>query len=720
MKRLLLIILLFALFIRPLVAGEGMWIPMLLQQINEKEMKEMGMRISAEDIFSINQSSLKDAIVLFGRGCTGEIVSDQGLLLTNHHCGFRQIQSHSSVENDYLTNGFWAMKQADELPNPGLTVTMLVKMEEITDKVLEGINNEMTETERNKKISANIRELSAAAEKESGLSVLIRPFYHGNQYYMMYNRIFKDVRLVGAPPSNIGKFGGDTDNWMWPRHTGDFSVFRIYVDKDGNPAEYHPDNVPYKPGYHLPVSLKGVDEGDFTFVFGYPARTNQYLPAAAVELITEVSNPDRVNLRGQRLEIFKQYSNTDPKIRIQYAAKDAGVANGWKKMIGESKGIRRLNAIEKKKALESEFINWANMDPAFEKAYAGIIPAFNENYKQLSTLTLASDFISEAGLGIELFQLANRFRPLFTEMQKPAPDDKKLEDLKKSLLQQTADFFKDYHQPVDREVAVALLQTWISKQSEDFRPDFLNEIDSKYKGNVQAYVNRLFDKSLFASQTSVEELLQNFSSKSLKKIAKDPAWQAVMSMRSFAESYLQQPMRSLNAANDSLQRMYMRGLMEMQSDKRFYPDANFTLRVTYGKVEGYAPADAVYYKHFTTLEGIMEKENPDIYDYVVEDRLKALYQTRDFGPYADKDGQLRVAFAASNHTTGGNSGSPVLNADGQMVGINFDRCWEGTMSDLMYDPAMSRNISVDMRYVLFIIDKFAGAGHLVEEMTVIQ
>jgi hypothetical protein len=720
MKKLIFSLWIVLLPFRLLLAGEGMWIPMLLQQLNEKEMKEMGMRISAEDIYSINNSSMKDAIVLFGRGCTGEIVSDQGLLLTNHHCGFGQIQKHSSIENDYLTNGFWAMNKSEELPNPGLTVTMLVKMEEVTNLILEGITADMSEAQRTAKIRENTKKLTDNAAKESGLDVMVRPFYHGNEYYMFYNRIFKDIRLVGAPPSNIGKFGGDTDNWMWPRHTGDFSVFRIYVDKEGKPAEYHPDNVPYKPAYHFPMSLKGVDEGDFTFVFGYPARTNQYLPAKALQLITEVSNPERVSIRGTRLEIFKQYSNADPKVRIQYAAKDASVANAWKKMIGESKGLKRLSGIEKKNKIEEEFMQWAKIDPAFDKAYSGIIPAFNKNYEQLEKYTLASDYINECGLGIEVFAFALRFKPLFDEAGKEKPDDKKISELTEGLRKLSEDFFKDYHQPVDQDVAKALLKLYLSKQPEGFRPDFLETINAKYKGNVEAYVQMVFAKSLFVSKESVNKLLNDFSPKKLRLIERDPAFMASMSMRNFFEQNIQLPMRDLTASNDSLQRLYMRGLMDMQTNKRFYPDANFTLRVTYGKVEGYAPADAVYYQHFTTLEGIMEKENPDIYDYVVEDRLKELYLNKDYGDYADKDGRIRVAFAASNHTTGGNSGSPVLNADGHMVGINFDRCWEGTMSDLMYDPAMSRNISIDVRYLLFIIDKFAGAKHLVDEMTIIR
>ncbi len=720
MKRLILISLIGLSLAGNLFAGEGMWIPMLLKQLNEKEMQEMGMRITAEDIYSINQSSLKDAIVLFGRGCTGEIVSEHGLLLTNHHCGFGQIQKHSSLEHDYLTNGFWAMNRSEELPNPGLTVTMLVKMEEVTDKILKGIDASMTETARASQISKNIQALTELAKKESGLEVSIRPFYHGNQYYMLYNQIFKDIRLVGAPPSNIGKFGGDTDNWMWPRHTGDFSVFRIYVDKDGKPADYHPDNVPYKPASHLPISLKGVEEGDFTFVFGYPARTNEYLPSDAVRLTTELSNPQKIKLRETRLAIFKKFAANNSQVRIQYADKDAGVANGWKKMIGESKGISRLHGVEQKEAYEVQFEQWAASQADRSEKYGRLLSAFKANYKALESYTLASDYVSECGMGIELVRFASQFRPLVDEASKTLPDTKKLKETAQRLQTAATAFYKDYYRPIDREVAEALIKLYLENQPQDFRPGFLNEIENNKKGDVKAWGNVLFGKSLFVSPEKVNALLEEANPKKIKALAKDPAFETYASLANFYENRLMQPAQALAASNDSLQRLYMQGQMEMDAEKRFYPDANFTLRVAYGKAEGFKPADAVYYNYYTTLNGIMEKEDPEVYDYMVEKKLKELYEKADYGEYADASGQMRVAFAASNHTTGGNSGSPVLNAEGQMIGLNFDRCWEGTMSDLMYDPEMCRNITVDIRYVLFIMDKFAGARHLVDEMTLIR
>ena len=703
-----------------LFAGEGMWIPMLLKQLNEKEMQAMGMRITADDIYSLNHSSLKDAIVLFGRGCTGEIVSDQGLLLTNHHCGFGQIQKHSSIEHDYLTNGFWAMNRAEELPNPGLTVTMLVKMEDVTQAVLGGLDTQLTEAQRAAKIAENIKILVDLAKKETDLDVSVRAFYHGNQYFMLFNQIFKDIRLVGAPPSNIGKFGGDTDNWMWPRHTGDFSVFRIYVGKDGKPTEYHPDNVPYKPAYHLPVSLKGVTEGDFTFVFGYPARTNEYLPSDAIRLIAEVSNPQKIKLRETRLAIFKKYSANDSRVRIQYADKDAGVANGWKKMIGESKGIRRLDGIGRKQAFEAQFVKWAESNAETREKYEALPNAFKMNYKEIEKYILAADYITECGLGIELIRFASQFRPMVDEANKAAQDTKKIKELAEKLQPATAAFFKDYYQPIDYEVANALMLIYLDQQPENFRPDFVNEVQQKFKGDVKKWSDYLFGKSVFLSPEKIKSLLEEANPKKIKSLTKDPAYQYYVSLANFYETQVRKPMQALTASNDSLQRLYMKAQMEMNPEKRFYPDANFTLRVAYGKVEGFSPADAVYYEYYTSLKGIMEKEDPLVYDYVVEPKLKELYQQHDFGEYADASGELRVAFAASNHTTGGNSGSPVLNADGQMVGLNFDRCWEGTMSDLMYDPQMSRNITVDIRYVLFIMDKFAGARHLVDEMTIVR
>ena len=684
----------------------------MLLQYNEKEMQEMGMRITAEDIYSINHSSLKDAIVLFGGGCTGEIVSDQGLLLTNHHCGYSYIQKHSSVEHDYLTDGFWAMNRGEELPCIGLSVIFLREMRDVTEQVLEGTTNDMPEEERQAIIDANLKKIISSVKKETPYEVSIESFFLGNEYYLLLNETYTDVRLVGCPPSNIGKFGGDTDNWVWPRHTGDFSVFRVYADKDGHPADYSRDNVPYKPAKHLDISLKGVEEGDFAFVFGYPARTNEYLPAVAVDQEANLIDPIMVDLRGKVLDIYNKYQEQDPKVRIQYAAKHASIGNGWKKWMGVTEGINHFHGVEKKHAFERDFQEWA-LGARNRYMYIDLLKQFKDNYKELEPYELAYTYMAEAGLRIELINFARRFAQL-SQVTNDTPQEN-IDAMIASLKNSSATFFKDYYQPIDREVAAMLLKEYLKGQPADFRPAFLNDIK-----DVDTYVDMLFSKSILADEERVNEFLDNFKPKHAKKLANDPALLAYQSLISFYRDEVYDHITSINDNIDRLRRIYMKGQMEMQPDKRLFPDANFTLRVTYGKVEGFRPQDGKTYRHYTTLEGIMQKENPDIYDYVVEPRLKELYNNKDYGRYADKDGTMHVAFTASVHTTGGNSGSPILNADGQLLGLNFDRCWEGTMSDLIYDPDICRNISVDIRYVLFIIDKFAGATHLVDEMTIIE
>jgi peptidase S46-like protein len=698
--------------------GEGMWIPMLLQQMNEKEMHDMGMKISAEDIYSINKSSLKDAILLFGRGCTSEIISKEGLLLTNHHCGFSNIQKHSTVENNYLTDGFWAMSKQEELPNPGLTATLLVEMRDVTDSILAGVTESMNIKQRQEIIRINTKRMVSNFESNSKYKASVKSFYKGNEYYMMITEVFKDIRLVGAPPSNIGKFGGDTDNWMWPRHTGDFSLFRIYVDKDGNPTEYSEDNVPYKPKFYFPISLDGVQENDFSFVFGYPARTNEYLPSYAVEMITEVGNPNKIELRETRLGIFKKYSAKDPEIRIKYATKDARVANYWKKMIGESGGIKRMNGIERKKEFENQFAEWAVL-PGNSK-YTQLLLELEKRYNQLTPLKVATEYMMEGGMAIEVVKFANRYNKLVKLSKSDPINEIAINEEIKKLKKQNSIFFKDYYIPIDKEVTTALLRLYDKNLTSEFKPDFFNLIHDKFKGSYSAFTNYVFNKSIFDDSKKLELLLDNYKPKDYKKIEKDPAYSVAREMSTLYRTKFAGQINKLYGSIDSLQRIYMKAQMEMEPDKHFYPDANSTLRVSYGKVMGYSPKDAVNYKHFTTLEGIMEKEDPDIYDYVVTDRLHELYANKDYGQYADKDGTLHVGFAASNHTTGGNSGSPVLNGEGQLIGVNFDRCWEGTMSDLMYDPEVCRNISIDIRFLLFIVDKYAGAGYLLDEMNIVK
>jgi hypothetical protein len=718
MKKLLLTTITILLFGTISRADEGMWIPALLQR-NEADMQAMGMKITADDIYSINHSSMKDAVVLFGGGCTGEIVSDQGLLLTNHHCGYGWIQRHSTVEHDYLTDGFWAMTPEEELACPGLTAVMLKNMVDVTDRVLENITDETSDEERADIIEKHIKSIIEEAKKDTEYEVSVESFYIGNQYFLMYNEVFKDVRMVGAPPSNIGKFGGDTDNWVWPRHTGDFSIFRIYVGKDGKPAEYNEENVPYKPDYHFTISLKGVEKDDFTFVFGYPARTNEYLPAVAVDQEANVVYPVVVDLRTQILDIYNKYQEKDAKVRIQYASKHAGLGNGWKKWMGVIEGIRNFKGIEKKKAFEEAYNDWCLQERGRIK-YLHALRDFDEVYEEYEKYRMATTYLTEAGLSIELLDFAANFAKL-AEVTKDTPQEE-IDEQINDLRQATTVFFKDYYQPIDEEVALTMLTAYRANQPEDFRPEILNEIDKKFKGDVKAYVDYLFGKTILTSEEKVNKFLDEFKPSKVKKLEKDPAVVAVNSMMDFYVENVMPKSRECNTKINNLRRVYMEGQMKMipevYPEKRLYPDANFTLRVTYGKVGGFKPKDAVTYRHFTTLDGIMQKENPDIYDYVVTDRLRELYEAKDFGRYADKDGTMHVAFIAGNHTTGGNSGSPILNAEGKLLGLNFDRTWEGTMSDLVYDPSICKNISVDIRYVLFLIDKYAGCTRLIDEMTI--
>ena len=709
MKKVILTLTTIILFGTIARADEGMWIPALLQK-NEAEMQAMGMKITADDIYSINHSSMKDAVVLFGGGCTGEIVSDQGLLLTNHHCGFDWIQRHSTVEHDYLTEGFWAMTMEEELPCPGLKAVMLRNMIDVTEKVLYGITDETTDEERAEIISKNKENIIESVQKDTKYEVSIESFYIGNQYFLMYNEVFDDIRMVGAPPSNIGKFGGDTDNWVWPRHTGDFSIFRIYKD-----------DKPYKPDYHFTITLDGVEEGDFTFVFGYPARTNEYLPAVAVNQEANVIYPVVVDLRTQILDIYNKYQEKDPKIRLQYASKHADIGNGWKKWMGVIEGIHNFNGIEKKQAFEEAYINWCQetrMRMKYMHALRDLTPAYEEYEKY----RMATTYLTEAGFSIELFNFVSVFDPL-TDVDKNTPKEE-LDELIEELKTTAAGFYKDYYMPIDKEVAMTMLTAYHDSQPADFRPEILNEIDKKYKGNVEAYVDYVFKKSIFTSEEKVNKFLDGFKPSKAKEIAKDPAFVAYQSMMDFYIENVMAKSKECNAKINNLRRVYMEGQMKMipevYPEKRLYPDANFTLRVTYGKVGGFKPKDAVTYGYFTTLDGIMQKENPDIYDYVVTDRLRELYEAKDFGRYADKDGSMHVAFIAGNHTTGGNSGSPILNANGELLGLNFDRTWEGTMSDLVYDPSICKNISVDIRYVLFLIDKYAGCTRLIDEMTIAE
>jgi len=693
-----------------LMAGGGMWIPLLLKKYNIEDMQKQGLKLSAEDIYSINHSSLKDAVVQFGGGCTGELISDDGLLITNHHCGYSSIQRHSSLEHDYLTDGFWAMNRSEELPNEGLTVSFLVMIQDVSSMVLANVSDKSTEAERAKAIKKAIKTIQKNISDSSQYESEIKPFYYGNEYYLFVYEVFKDIRMVGAPPSSIGKFGGDTDNWMWPRHTGDFSMFRIYANKDNKPAEYSVDNVPYHPKKSFAINIKGVHKNDFTMVYGYPGRTQEYLTSDAVRFIVEKRNPARIKLRDKKLAIMREEMMKSDKVRIQLSSKYAGVANGWKKWIGEKKGLEKLDAIRLKEAKEKDLQDWINQDADRKQKYGTVLGDYKKIYDETEELSLAQEYIFEAIFGVDIIGFASRCRNLISA------DGDKLQNEKDKIKKAAKSFYKDYDLTTDKKVMQALFEIYQKDQSEQFRPDFFTAVEKKYKNDFNKYVNSTFKKSIFRDEETLLSFLEKYSE---KKLLKDPIYQIYKSSLNYYFSNISPVLSTKNQEKDLLNRQYMKALLEYSKDQILFPDANFTLRLAYGKVEGYNPKDAVEYKYYTTLKGIMEKEQLGMYDYVVEPKLKELYQHKDYGIYS-QDSTMAVCFTASNHTTGGNSGSPVLNAEGQLIGVNFDRNWEGTMSDIMYDPDQCRNIVLDIRYALFIIDKYAGAGYLIDEMNIIK
>ena len=709
MKFLKLFLLLFV--IQTQAQQGGMWIPSLLEGMNEKEMKSLGMKMTAKDIYDTNKSCLKDAVPQFNGGCTSEVISPKGLLLTNHHCGYGQIQSHSSTEHDYLANGFWAYKMEDELPNKDLVVTFIVKIEDVTKQVLEGVNTLSNEAEKQKKIQENISALSNSFPKEAWQENKIRTFYDGNQYLLFVTETFKDVRLVGAPPTSIGKFGSDTDNWVWPRHTGDFSLFRIYADKNNRPAAYSKDNVPYTPKHFLPVSLDGIAEDDFTLVFGYPGKTNEYLPSVAINQIANELNPAKIEIREQALKVADGFMRKDNAIKIQYASKYAGTANYWKKWQGETLGIKKSNAIAVKKEAEKKFQEKVSKAKK-EKEYGSILNDFEKKYTEIAPYALARDYFNETvQRNTELLSVAYKFYQL--EQLYNTKGEQAFTDRKNNLYNGLGDFYKDFSAKVDEKVFEQLIALYVTKVPKQFLPNTLNNID------VNQVTKAIYSGSKLTSYSGSKELLTGDTKTVLENINRDPAFVLVKSM---ADMYLKEvnpTYEVLNLKITELQRNYMKAQLELSENSRIFPDANSTLRVTYGKVKGYEPKDGVYYNPITYLDGVMEKYIPGDYEFDVSPKLIDLYKNKDFGNYGE-NGKMPVCFIGTNHTTGGNSGSPALDAKGNLIGLNFDRVWEGTMSDIYYDPSICRNIMVDIRYVLFIIDKYAGAKNLIEELQLVH
>ena len=708
-------VLLLAGFLGKLSADEGMWLPFLIKQLNEADMKKNGCKLSAKDIYDVNNASLKDAIVHFGGGCTAEVISDKGLILTNHHCGYGAIASHSSVDKDYLTNGFWAMNQAEELSNPNLTATFIVRIEDVTKQMSSGITAADTEKRRDSLQQANARALTDAAKKDTKYDAFVRPFFYGNQYILFVTKTYKDVRLVGAPPSFIGKFGGDTDNWVWPRHTGDFSIFRIYADKNNEPAEYSPDNVPYKPRRSLTISLKGVKEGDFTMVYGFPGRTQEYLFSDAVDIIVNQSDPDRVNLRDKRLTIMNRHMKANDTTRIAYAASYASIANYWKKWLGEMQGLKKFDAVNKKKEFETKFLELLSSDPLEKEKFSKVFNEFHALYDEYKNYQKQTDYLSECLLGINALTTARAAEKLLNTIQKSPPEAAAKEMNKYHEV--ISKYFKTYSKPMDRDMCRAMLEAYALGVEQKLRVPFIDSLFAAHGNNYDAITDKIYTESIFVNK---DKYLPVLKSGDVKTIANDIAYRMWQSIAGYYALRVMPQAASIDNRLLALYKDYMLKLTQVYKNKKFYPDANSTLRVAYGKVKPYRPRDGVIYTHFTTLDGMMEKEDPNNEEFIIFPKMKELYNKKDYGRYADKDGTVHVSFIASNHTTGGNSGSPVLNAKGELIGTNYDRVWEGTMSDIMFNPEICRNIILDVHFTLFVIDKYAGAGYLLNEMKIVQ
>ncbi len=690
-------------------ADEGMWLLPYLQKMNIRQMKARGCKLSADEIYSLDRSSLKDAVVIFGGGCTGEIVSPEGLLFTNHHCGYGSIQQLSSVEHDYLKNGFWAMSHAEELPVPGLKVRFVRKIADATADILGNIPSIAGQEEYEKTVAANRKALTERLQKEHpGMEVAVLPFFEGNQYFAFVYEVFTDIRLVGTPPSSIGKFGGDTDNWMWPRHTGDFSIFRVYAGADNKPAPYSPENRPYRADKFLKISLGGVDEGDFAMVMGFPGSTQRFATSYELDYLLDVQNPRRIFIRGERQKLLMEDMEASDRVRIQYASKYAGSSNYWKNAIGMSRGLRKLGVVERKRQQEAAFRQWAERNTLPEEGYMDALPKIETAMQRVSAPAGDLLYLSEAFL-----QAVELMRPVTALLDKLEP---KQEADSVEIGRRLGSWYKNYNPPTDRKVAKRMLQ--IAREGMHELPSFYAEIvDKEFGGDTDAYVDWIYDRSQFTSPEKLAALLADYSP---EKVAADPAYP-------FTKSVLELYDRLRTARSEGFagyeegRRKYVDGLMRQQPDKAWASDANFTIRLTYGRVLPYSPADGIRYNHYTTLKGVIEKEDPqNPMEFTVPAKLKELYAARDFGPYADARGELPVGFLADLDITGGNSGSPVLNARGELIGLAFDGNWEAMSGDVAFEPQLQRCIAVDVRYVLFIIDKFAGARWLLDELEIVK
>ncbi|HEV7781982.1 MAG TPA: S46 family peptidase [Chitinophagaceae bacterium] len=699
-------------------ADEGMWLPLLLEKLNEKHMKSLGMKMSAKDIYSINNGSLKDAIVSFNGGCTGEVISSKGLVLTNHHCGFDAIQNHSTLDHNYIRDGFWAKSYGEEIPNQNMFVTFIVRIEDVSKQALAGVVSTMAESERQSAIDKNMNDIKSAVKKEAFQDVLIRGFFENNQYYMFITETFRDIRLVGAPPSAIGNFGKDTDNWMWPRHTGDFSMFRIYAGKDNKPtAAYSADNVPYTPKRSLSISLDGVAEGDFTLIFGFPGKTTQYLQSSAVEQIMTVNDPAKIAIREKALTVIDGFMRKDEQIKIQYAAKYATIQNAYKKWQGEVLGLTSTDALTKKRTYETEFQKRVNANPQWKQSYGSLLGDLEAAYTEIKPYGYARDYYTEIMSKWELFTIAGWINSLKMAYEKDGEKGyaARLEQAKTQL----GGLFDEYNPVVDQRLFEVMMEMYIKDQDEIYQSPLLKKWLAENEGSVVKLGAKLFEGTILDDKNKTMDLLKKPAAEVAGFAKNEKIIELYIDLISTYSNQVTKKLNEVQARINKLNRTYMQAQMEVFKERTFYPDANSTLRVTYGNVKGYNPRDAVKYDHYTYLDGVMDKYKPGDYEFDVPEKLRTLYRSKDYGQYG-ANGKMPVCFIAMNHTTGGNSGSPALDAYGNLVGLNFDRVWEGTMSDINYDPSICRNIMVDIRYVLFVIDKYAGATHLIKEMKLVH
>ena len=708
-----------------LKADEGMWLPMFVKRLNEVDMQNAGLQLTAEELYSINNSSLKDAIVSFSGFCTGEVISAEGLLLTNHHCGYGAIQDHSTVENDYLTDGFWAMDRSKELENPDLFVDFLIRMEDVTERILAVVNDEMTEAERAQAIDAEMKAIKTEATEDNSYICKVKSFYEGNEFYMFIYERFSDIRLVGAPPSSVGKYGGDTDNWMWPRHTGDFSMFRIYAAPDGTPAAYAEENVPLTKElreknnafyHHLPVSLEGVENDDFTMVWGYPGSTDRFLTSWGVEQMLDIKAPTIVDIRDLKLNIMKKHMDADPAVRIQYASKYAQTANYWKYFIGQSKGLKRLGVYEKKQAIEADFTAFANSSDSNKAKYGEALSLIEQAYAASDATEKGANFLSEVGIrGTDVILFTYRANRMIEQLLGTEDAEQKAA-LISQLQASASEHFKNYNAALDEEQFAKLFAKYQADVDASQHPSFFAHVDKKYKGDFANFAAKMYAKSFFTDEARFNAFIL---APNAKKLSKDLA---AMSAGSIVQSYFS--MGAVTAESDAMlgkgNRLFVDGLRKMDPDKVYYPNANSTMRTTYGTVGDYVPADAVHYDYVTTLDGVIEKYVPGDHEFDLPQGLIDLYDAKDYGQYADKNGDLIINFIHNTDITGGNSGSPVINAKGHLIGTAFDGNWEAMSGDIAFEPELQRTISCDIRYVLFIVDKYAGATHLIEEMDLVK